>query len=326
MQQFSALARTQSRPPLALAASKTQHRQRTSLLVGKDRNDKTLTLHKVDGETKSPTITSKQDATIPVDQELQQLLTVEATTTTRALNVEDEVSHLPQFINHGNEEEGTTQEGVSSAMSSFQSYLLSRRTISDLRYARPDFLKQSLDRAILCGQNAPNHKHTEPTFFKRMLSPSPAIDALADIVYRVTYRKKFEKDPDNAECFASRKRERWSRIPAYLVVAIKNQPSQCDGKEELYDELPFVAPQSEIQLEDYAAACAATQNILLSLHGEGIGSKWSTGPIIKTPAFRSLIGAADTDRVVGLIMVGSIGFVPKPPRRRLAWHELLEDL
>lgn len=326
MQQFTALARTQSRPPLALAASNSQHRKSTSLLGGKDRNDKPLTLHKVDGETKSPTRTSQQDVITPVDQELQQLLTIEATTATRKMNVDKELSHLPEFVNHGNDAEGATQDEVSSVLSSFQSFLLSRRTISDLRYARPDFLKLSLDRAILCGQNAPNHKHTEPTFFKRILSPSSAIDALADIVYHVTYRKKLENDPDNAERFASRKRDRWSRIPAYLVVAIKNQPSQCNGNEELYNELPFVAPQSESQLEDYAAACAATQNILLSLHEEGIGSKWSTGPIIKTPAFRSLIGVTPTDRVVGLIMVGSIGFVPKPPRRRLTWHELLEDL
>lgn len=57
-------------------------------------------------------------------------------------------------------------------------------------------------------------------------------------------------------------------------------------------------------LSQYAAACAAIQNVLLSLHAEGIGSKWATGPVILTPAFRNLIDASPTDRIAGLIMVG----------------------
>ena len=44
--------------------------------------------------------------------------------------------------------------------------------------------------------------------------------------------------------------------------------------------------------------------MLLSLHAEGIGSKWATGPVIRTPAFRQLVDAAPTDRVAALIMVG----------------------
>jgi nitroreductase len=46
------------------------------------------------------------------------------------------------------------------------------------------------------------------------------------------------------------------------------------------------------------------QNALLSLHAEGIGSKWATGPVIQTPAFRELVQAQATDRVAALIMVG----------------------
>ena len=56
--------------------------------------------------------------------------------------------------------------------------------------------------------------------------------------------------------------------------------------------------------EQYASACAAIQNVLLSLHAEGIGSKWATGPVIQTLAFRKLVDAAPTDRIAGLIMVG----------------------
>ncbi len=51
---------------------------------------------------------------------------------------------------------------------------------------------------------------------------------------------------------------------------------------------------------------AAVQNVLLSLHAEGIGSKWATGPVVRTPAFRQLVQAAPTDRVAALIMVGGM--------------------
>lgn len=48
----------------------------------------------------------------------------------------------------------------------------------------------------------------------------------------------------------------------------------------------------------------AVQNLLLSLHAEGIGSKWATGPVVATPAFRELVRAHPTDRVAALVMVG----------------------
>lgn len=44
--------------------------------------------------------------------------------------------------------------------------------------------------------------------------------------------------------------------------------------------------------------------MLLSLHAEGIGSKWATGPVIRTQAFRDLVQAEPTDRVAALIMIG----------------------
>jgi nitroreductase len=71
-----------------------------------------------------------------------------------------------------------------------------------------------------------------------------------------------------------------------------------------YEDLPYVPLANELEMENYAAACAAVQNVLLSLHSEQIASKWVTGPVIRTRAFRELVGAEPTDRVVGLIMVG----------------------
>jgi hypothetical protein len=57
-------------------------------------------------------------------------------------------------------------------------------------------------------------------------------------------------------------------------------------------------------LGKYASASAAIQNVLLSLHAESIATKWATGPILYTPAFRQLMDSQPTDRIVGLIMIG----------------------
>ena len=71
-------------------------------------------------------------------------------------------------------------------------------------------------------------------------------------------------------------------------------------------------PQQNFRIQNlkYAAACAAVQNVLLSLHAEHIASKWATGPVIETPAFRELINADPTDRIVALIMIGPAPQLP----------------
>lgn len=86
----------------------------------------------------------------------------------------------------------------------------------------------------------------------------------------------------------------------------------------------------------YASACAAVQNVLLSLHAEGIGSKWATGPVIQTPAFRELVQAQPSDRIAALVMVGGSTDFDSPrdeevttfrrQRRRSISGDLLQDL
>ena len=134
---------------------------------------------------------------------------------------------------------------------------------------------------------------------------------------------------------AERKRDRWKSIPAFLVASVGGMPDQVPSeacalyKEEgsEYAQLPFVPPQTELQLENYAASCAATQNVLLSLHSEKLGSKWATGPVIQTKAFRDIVQLRNDELVVGLIMVGIPKRVPRSPRKRRSLEgDVLKDL
>ena len=189
-----------------------------------------------------------------------------------------------------------------------------------------DFWKGALDRAAMCGYSAPNHKRTEPFTFKRILAPSDKASQLAEIAYRVNLRQQQEsqktqsqsqsqspptEEDDSKGSSARRKRDKWNQIPAFLVTSVKSHRPLIDPvayakalEGSPFDPLPFAPIQTEREMEDYASACAAVQNVLLSLHAEGIASKWATGPVVQTPAFRELVHAQPEDRVVALVMVG----------------------
>lgn len=326
MQQFASAARVQARPPLALASSvstsgggtSTRNLSGAFVYSSHARLSHTTTTHT--NPTAPPSISSGGKRLLSVPSECEESLTL----------VEQEE------VSQNETDETPTNPNLSAA--DLQSLIQSRRTALQFsatpQWTRPQ-LVAALERAVACAQAAPNHKQTEPFRFQRILGETTASTALAEIAYQRTLRKKLQTDPMHAQEYANRKRTRWESIPAFLVTLVQHQPSQVvpdhsthEGEEEyLYSELDFVPPVTERQLEDYAAACAAVQNVLLSLHAEGLGSKWATGPVIRTPAFRRLCRLSDTERVVGLVMIGEPKESQQKPRRfRTAKEDLLEDL
>ena len=199
------------------------------------------------------------------------------------------------------------------------------------------FYNAALERAVRCAVQAPNHKRTEPVTFKRMLAPSPRTHRLADIAYETHLRKKMASSASVAETTAieksvGKKREKWDQIPAFLVALVKSSHPLIDVTETMndpYQPLAYTPPTSERELEDYATACASVQNCLLSLHAEHIATKWVTGPVVQTPAFRKLVQVTEYDRVVALIMVGEADDSKpiRPRRMRRRFHgDVLVDL
>jgi nitroreductase len=184
-------------------------------------------------------------------------------------------------------------------------------------------LQDAIQRGVECAMSAPNHKITEPTTFHRILTPSTASERLLDISYEVTYQRLLLNKLSGVEACrneAIRKRDKWANVPAFLVAAVGGMEDQYNHETEdvrsPYEELSLTPPRSIQQLEDYASSCASIQNLLLSLHSEGLASKWSTGPIIRTSALRELVGCGKNDMIVGLIMIGWPKRVPRMPRRR----------
>ena len=75
--------------------------------------------------------------------------------------------------------------------------------------------------------------------------------------------------------------------------------------------------------EDYAACCCAVQNLCLSLHADGLGTKWTTGAVNFDARFGAAAGLPDDEYVVGTLWFGRAATTPPPPAKRLGVEEVL---
>ena len=165
-----------------------------------------------------------------------------------------------------------------------------RRTIGAFRPEHP--APELVEAAIELARWAPNHKKTEP-WRVYWLGPSTA-RAVVELNSMAIEKKKGTAEAES-------KRKAWMAIPGWIVVT-------CVRSADVF--------QHE---EDYAACCCFVQNLSLGLWARGIGSKWSTGDVIRNPDFFPLVGInPDTERVVGLIMYGYPAVIPEQTRKPLS--------
>ena len=169
----------------------------------------------------------------------------------------------------------------------FARVLTGRRTID--QYLHTPVPEELVREAIEVSTWAPNHYVTEPW---RFILPGPQtieriIDLNADIVSE-------RKSPELGE----HKRKLWAEKPGWLIVT---------------------CPRSDDRLreqEDYAACCTAVHNFTLYLWKAGIGSKWTTGPVIRDRRLFDIIGADfDAEFVVGLLWYGYPKITPQQTRK-----------
>ena len=106
---------------------------------------------------------------------------------------------------------------------------------------------------------------------------------------------------------AEKKFKRWMQIPGWLVVTC-----QRSDDEALYQE-------------DYAACCCVIQNLMLYLWSQEIGTKWSTGPVVRDERFYDLVWINPVfEHIVGLIWYGYPAEIPRTVRKPL--QQVLTEL
>jgi len=149
-----------------------------------------------------------------------------------------------------------------------------------------------MQRALQAACFAPNHKMTEPWRF-RTLGPETVKKTL-DVCIAAGLVKEG-------------KRGKWTAVPGWLVVT---QVLQADDDQLRRDE-------------DYAAVCCSIHNLTLSLWGEGVGTKWTTGDYTRSEEFADVIGVdLAQERVVGVVWYGYADYgdagldgIPDRPRK-----------
>ena len=94
----------------------------------------------------------------------------------------------------------------------------------------------------------------------------------------------------------------WTKVPGWCVVTTKISPND-----------------PETEQEDFKSVSCAIQNFMLSMWSEGIGTKWTSGPVQKTKEFADLCGVdTNVERIVGCVWYGYAtgGAKYADPRRR----------
>lgn len=190
------------------------------------------------------------------------------------------------------------------AAEDLQSLIRTRRTINDFETHLPSGWDEALTRAITAATYAPNHKRTEPWRF-HLLGPE-AVRRVCELNAEVVTEKK-------GKAAGEKKLERWLKMPGWLVVTCVR-----DGESTSMDDDP-----AGLARENYAAVCCAAQNLCLSLHAEGIGTKWTTGPVNFDPRFGDAAGLPENEFVVGTMWFGKAAKNPEAPKKNLSVEDVL---
>lgn len=170
-------------------------------------------------------------------------------------------------------------------------------------------------RAIQCAIAAPNRDCTEPWRF--ICVGSQTVSKFAALNEKLTHADAEEGEfSTNYKLYGD-----WTKIaPGWCVVTAKLRSSDGDGDNSSSDSDSDIDLPSMVDQEDYKSVCCAIQNFMLSMWSEGIGTKWTSGPVQKTKEFADLCGAdLNKERVVGIIWYGYAtgGAKYADPRRRL---------
>mmetsp|Transcript_23075 Transcript_23075/g.63976 ORF Transcript_23075/g.63976 Transcript_23075/m.63976 type:complete len:345 (+) Transcript_23075:200-1234(+) len=198
---------------------------------------------------------------------------------------------------------------ASGVASSFQSLLVGRRTVEVFDQTPVD--DAVLERAVQCAIAAPNRSGSEPWRFRK-LGPE-TIRKLAALNSALA-----EEDAENGKFT---RYTDWATVaPGWCVVTLTISGS--DASTNVLDTLT----QSE-QQQDFKSVCCAIQNLMLSMWSEGIGTKWTTGPVQTTPEFADICRIDTSEEVVvGIVWYGYATGGTKyadPKRRKLAVEDVL---
>ncbi|WP_308638793.1 nitroreductase family protein [Paenibacillus silvisoli] len=150
--------------------------------------------------------------------------------------------------------------------------------------------QEPIDRAVIeqildAGVMAPNHRLTEPWrfFVLRGDGRKQLGDALAKIALDGA------ADPSSPESVVKAESAHKKAFRAPVIIAVAVAP---------------VERHDVIELEEFGAVNAAIQNMLLTIHGLGLGAVWRSGEPCYHPLMNESFGLRPQDKMLGFIYLG----------------------
>jgi nitroreductase len=183
-------------------------------------------------------------------------------------------------------------QAAQDSSAAFQDLLISRRTVDNFDDSPVDI--DVLRRAVQCAIAAPNRSGSEPWRFIKL--GKETVEKLVELVDKKNDLNMEEnRNADNVMSL-------WREIPGWVVVTTRITPDD-----------PLV------ELEDFQSTSCAVQNLMLSMWSEGVGSKWTSGPVQRTKEFANICGVdLEKEKVAGVIWYGfpQGGLKNADPKRR----------
>ncbi|MBB5148006.1 MULTISPECIES: nitroreductase family protein [Ureibacillus] len=152
---------------------------------------------------------------------------------------------------------------------------------------RADLL-QIIDDAVW----APNHQNREP--WRLVVACGKELFQLHDLLRNTTIPDWRTLSEEEVE----KRMQKFTTPGGYVFVIVPEDPRQKE------------------RLEDFAAACALIQNMMLLAWDYGIGSCWKTPEFLDKPDFRKALGVKPGERIVGMVQFGYFDELPKGKDRK----------
>ncbi|SFI81280.1 nitroreductase family protein [Thermoflavimicrobium dichotomicum] len=160
------------------------------------------------------------------------------------------------------------------------------RTRRSVRKVKPDPVPQDLIEKVLEAATwAPCHFLTEPWRF--IVLQGEGRELLGEVYVELLKEQLENTAEEESQLKLNQQMEKAFRAPAIIIVI--SSPSVK----------PHVIPR-----EEFAAGCAAIQNMLLAAHALGLGAIWRTGHALTHPRTKEIFQLKEHEEVLGFIYLG----------------------
>ncbi len=149
--------------------------------------------------------------------------------------------------------------------------------------------RELIERLLAAAVEAPNHHETEPWRF--FVLAGKARGEFGEVLVQALKQRLAGEDERKVEGLALAERAKPLRSPVLIVVGVKHNIAEIQG-------------ERIVPVEDFAAAAAAVENLLLAAHALGLDAHWRTGDGAYDPLVKGYFGLDARDEIVGIVYVG----------------------